>query len=572
MVSRPSGALCTGAAVALSASLLCLIASNAPAVNAAEIPSQGGTNVSTEACGWNYLCPSSAPCCSNSGFCSSGVACLAGCDPLGSTNTSYCAPQPVCQTSNYTFTDDSRLNYNVSGYNGDADKWDWTVDTWDSSNTSLIQNGELILPLTETGGGTKLSSTRAFLYGNVQASIKMVGQVGVVTAFITMSGVKDEIDWESTGSDTDEAQTNYYWEGDVNNYKNGGSATAKNSDSTYHVYGFDWTPDQLEWTIDGKTVRTLTRDSTKNGSLYKYPQTPSRIQMSVWPAGIAGASQGTIDWAGGMIDWTTSTYKSQGYYAAHVQWINVECYDDSSSNSSRLARRDDETLWERSLLWERAGAVNSYVWGSNDTNGQIQVSSSDSATIINSPYSTGLNMLISNGDTKGVTKSSGSSSLANTAVGNWWSKLGTAAKVGICIGAAAVFLFTLVALCTCIARSKDKKKKRYAAVNDDNAAIPLTAAGAAATKSNRLAPQASSASLASSIQKPRYDDSPQYEYTQQQAYALGQQRQQEQYYPQQQRYAPQQQQYAPQQYYAAHPPPGQFGYPQQQGWQGQGRY
>jgi hypothetical protein len=212
-------------------------------------------------------------------------------------------------------------------------------------------------------------------------------------------------------------------------------------------------------------------------------------------------------------------------------------------------------------------------------------------------------VLVSNGDTKGVTKSSGSSSLSNTAVGNWWSKLGTAAvrfysfssargdmltlytrvqKVGICIGAAAVFLFTLVALCTCIARSKDNKKKKYAAIHGENnaAAIPLTAAGAAATKSNRLAPQASSASLASSVQKGRYDDpfsSPQQEYTQQQAWAMGQQRQQEQYYPQQQRYAPQhptypqQQHFAPQHYYAQ-PPLNQFGYHQQQGWQGQGRY
>lgn len=141
-----------GAAVALAAFVL--VACNAPAVQAAEIPSQGGTTVAAEACGWvrslsrsvptsnatsgaradlaplqSYQCPQTAPCCSNSGFCSSGVACLAGCDPLGSHNTSYCAPQPVCQSSNYTFTDDSRLNYNISGYTGDASKWDWTVDT-----------------------------------------------------------------------------------------------------------------------------------------------------------------------------------------------------------------------------------------------------------------------------------------------------------------------------------------------------------------------------------------------------------------------------------------------------------
>lgn len=40
--------------------------------------------------------------------------------------------------------------------------------------------------ITEAGGGTRLSSTRSILYGNVSASIKTVGVVGIVTAFITM--------------------------------------------------------------------------------------------------------------------------------------------------------------------------------------------------------------------------------------------------------------------------------------------------------------------------------------------------------------------------------------------------
>jgi hypothetical protein len=75
-----------------------------------------------------------------------------------------------------------------------------------------------------------------------------------------------------------------------------------------------------------------------------------------------------------MIDWTTSAYKSQGYYAAQIQWIDVQCYDNSnlsytavngssSSNSSRLARREEESLWERSLLGKRADTFNSYLWG-----------------------------------------------------------------------------------------------------------------------------------------------------------------------------------------------------------------
>lgn len=41
---------------------------------------------------------------------------------------------------------------------------------------------------------------------------------GVVTAFITMSPIKDEIDWEWPGAQTTEAQSNYFWQGFVRTY------------------------------------------------------------------------------------------------------------------------------------------------------------------------------------------------------------------------------------------------------------------------------------------------------------------------------------------------------------------
>lgn len=122
-------------------------------------------------------------------------------------------------------------------------------------------------------------------------------------------------------------------------------------------------------------------------------------------------------------------------------------------------------------------------------------------------------MVIKGRDTKGVTKGglNGSSDIPTTAVGKWWANLGTPAKVGIVIGAVAALLFTIVVFCTCWARRKDNRKKKYAQVND-TAAIPLTAAGAAAggkrggpaaaagaARPGRLAPQVSSGSLASSI-------------------------------------------------------------------------
>jgi beta-glucanase (GH16 family) len=37
--------------------------------------------------------------------------------------------------------------------------------------------------------------------------------VGVVTAFILLSDVKDEIDYEFVGADLESAQSNYYFQG-----------------------------------------------------------------------------------------------------------------------------------------------------------------------------------------------------------------------------------------------------------------------------------------------------------------------------------------------------------------------
>ncbi|GAA5904155.1 uncharacterized protein JCM6883_002095 [Sporobolomyces salmoneus] len=482
-IARPSSSSPSLSALTLSLSSLLATRSNVVAAANAPAGGAGTSNSSSGACGWSSSCPKSSPCCSEFGYCGSGGSCLAGCNPQGSYGEGYCAPVPICQSSNFTFTDTSRIQMNHSAWNGDPSKYDFTLEVEDTSNTPIIQNGNLQLVLSEKGGGTKVSTTRTVLYGTIQAAVRSVAQDGVVTAFITMSGVKDEIDLEWTTSNASETQTNYYWEGDVNNYENGGTAITRNRDTTFHIFGINWTPDRLDWTIDGRTVRTLLKSDTTNG---RFPQTPSRVQFSVWPAGISSSPQGTIDWAGGLIDWSQTG--SQGYFSSEVQWLSIDCYDNSAlpfvtsnqststnSSSSKRSLAVDDGLWERSL-WERAPVVNSYVYGTNDSNGQIGVAGSNAGTIINSPYSTGQNMLVKNGDTKGVTGTKTGTSgglFGNSAVGNWWDKLATAAKAGIIIGICAGVLFILVALCTCFARRRDQRKAALRKQQIQNDAIPL---------------------------------------------------------------------------------------------------
>lgn len=104
----------------------------------------------------------------------------------------------------------------------------------------------------------------------------------------------------------------------------------------WHEYEIDWKPDQTKWLIDGKVVRTLKRDDTYNETTkqHNYPQTPSRVQLSLWPGGLESNGKGTIEWAGGLVDWDNKDLMPNGYYYAEVKDISVECYDPPNNQNA----------------------------------------------------------------------------------------------------------------------------------------------------------------------------------------------------------------------------------------------
>jgi hypothetical protein len=112
---------------------------------------------------------------------------------------------------------------------------------------------------------------------------------------------------------------------------NGGNVSASNTDTVTHTYTLDWTPDTITWSVDGKALRTKNKADTWNasGNRYDFPQTPSRIQMSLWPAGLASNGQGTVQWAGGLVDWNSPNMKN-GYYYAMFKNVNINCYNPPS--------------------------------------------------------------------------------------------------------------------------------------------------------------------------------------------------------------------------------------------------
>lgn len=267
-------------------------------------------------------CPSNKPCCSQYGQCGVGAFCLGGCDPKHSQSIDSCVPAPVCRSQKYTFEDLTKVA-DKTKYLGDASHFDWVAD-----GKPALSGSDLLLTMSPGTVGTVLASTTYVWYGNIKAKVKTSRGPGVVSSFILMSDMKDEVDYEWIGSDLDQTQTNYYFQG-IPNYTHSEKFETKSTFDVWHDYEIDWTPDRISWSIDGNEVRVLEKSNTFNSTTknYDYPQTPSRIQLSLWPGGLATNDPYTIKWAGGEIDWNSQDIKNPGYFYMMFRSVEVQCYD-----------------------------------------------------------------------------------------------------------------------------------------------------------------------------------------------------------------------------------------------------
>lgn len=276
-------------------------------------------------CSNTKKCPLEAPCCSQFGICGTGAYCLGGCDIRFSYNISACMPMPIMEPFHHAFDTEKKVKEIELQYEylGNATEADWVYSGWIDYHDEA-----LLVQMPRDTTGTVLSSTKYTWYGRVGATLKTSRDRGVITAFITFSDVQDEIDYEFVGYDTKTPQSNYYAQG-ILNYTNSRNSTVNDTFEYYHLYEMDWTEEKIDWIIDGEVVRTLKKSDTWNetSERFDYPQTPSRIQISLWPGGDPSNGQGTIDWAGGEISWDTEDIKKYGYYYAYIKEFHMEAYD-----------------------------------------------------------------------------------------------------------------------------------------------------------------------------------------------------------------------------------------------------
>lgn len=130
-----------------------------------------------------------------------------------SNSLNSCVPAPVCKSGTYSLDNlDDVLS--IDKYLGDASKVNWQSQG-DPTIYTDPKSGKKSTLLTMSQGtdGTLLASTFYVWYGKICSKLSTAQGKGVVTAFILMSDVKDEIDFEWVGIDVNDVQSNYYSQG-----------------------------------------------------------------------------------------------------------------------------------------------------------------------------------------------------------------------------------------------------------------------------------------------------------------------------------------------------------------------
>ena len=282
-----------------------------------------------------------------------------------------------------------------------------------ADGTSLKYDSSLgaVFSISKETDAPTISSSKYIFFGQVDVTVRAARGVGVVTSFVLQSDDLDEIDWEWLGGDKYEVQTNFFSRGCTDTYDRGGFSPVADPIANFHTYTIKWTPTQLEWLIDGAVVRTLV--NTGVAGCAGYPQTPMQIKLGTWVAGRAGAPQGTIDWAGGLTDFSDIPF--DGYY----QSLRIVDY----MGGQGATEATEYQYSDRSGTWQSIKVVNSGTGGSSSSSSSTSSakpsSSSSSSTSSSIKSSTTLatvtssSSVSSNGTVSSTSKSGPTSTSGN---------------------------------------------------------------------------------------------------------------------------------------------------------------
>lgn len=258
-----------------------------------------------------------------------------------------------------------------------------------------------------------ITSTKYIFFGKVDVELTAAPGQGIVTSVVLQSDDRDEIDWEWIGSDTANVQTNYFGKGDDSTFDRGGFSSVANPQTVTHVYTFEWTKDYVHWIIDGNLVRELKYADAKGGT--RFPQTPCQLKLGTWVAGNSKAPEGTVEWAGGLADFSKGP--SIGYYKK----VTIQDYANGASNAKQYVWADGSDGSYQSIKVETTDGGSDETTTSSTakpttTKASSTTSKSDTTTSATKTHATTLSTVASSSTAESSSgSSSGSSSDSTTA-------------------------------------------------------------------------------------------------------------------------------------------------------------
>ncbi|CEJ86897.1 hypothetical protein VHEMI04239 [[Torrubiella] hemipterigena] len=209
--------------------------------------------------------------------------------------------------------------------------------------TQLTYGGQgAVFSISSTQAPT-IESNKYIFFGRVDVQLQAAPEAGIVTSIVFESDCLDEIDWEFVGADTSNAQSNYFAKGNTATYNRMIKVPVANAMSTSHLYSVEWTSDAIKWFVDNKLVRTVTpADAAAGGN--GFPQTPMRIRVGTWGAGLPTSPSGTRDWAGGLTDFSKAPFNA--YYKS------ITITDYAGGNAAGNGGVKEYTYGDRSGTWQ----------------------------------------------------------------------------------------------------------------------------------------------------------------------------------------------------------------------------
>jgi len=204
------------------------------------------------------------------------------------------------------------------GFQVRTNTYDFTTKSmagWTTTNGAVTYgpNG-MRFTINKENDSPTIQTNKFLFFGRVDVVMKAVTGKGIVSSIVLESDDLDEIDWEFLGGFPNEVQTNFFGKGNTTTYDRETTYNVKsasfptNAQQGFHTYSLIWTRTHITWLIDDRAVRTLKYGDSVAVFGKNFPQTPMNVRLGIWAGGDPDNSQGTIDWAGGLTDYSKAPF------------------------------------------------------------------------------------------------------------------------------------------------------------------------------------------------------------------------------------------------------------------------